>query len=129
MSESTPQFVVDPEDQPLGSKSAKGLKRGQSLLWPVLVVLLTLIFQTTRDIVTLEKRKESIVQKNTQAAELLKRYGKQTKFVDSLKADLQKLSPTDPIAAKIISDFFPKPIVAEPVKKEPGSAPKAPTNF
>ncbi|MDD5262588.1 MAG: hypothetical protein PHD76_12150 [Methylacidiphilales bacterium] len=129
MNESTPQFIVDPEDQPSGSKSAKGLKRGQSLLWPVLVVLLSLIFSTARDIITLEKRKEAVAQKNTQAAELLKRYGKQTKFVDSLKADLQRIAANDAIAAKIISDFFPKPIVAEPPKKEPGSASKAPSNF
>ena len=100
------------------------LRRNITVHWPLIVILLTLNFSVARDIITLEKRRDVLEKKNAQAAELLKRYGKQTKFVDGLKVDLQKIAPADAVAAKILTDFFPKPITPEPQKPDTGKEKK-----
>ena len=108
-----------------GSSSTKSsLRRNLTIHWPLSLLLLILIFGATRDIISLGKRVDSVERKNAQATEMLKRYGKQTKFVDGLKADLQKIAPTDPVAAKILTDFFPKPITPEVEKGKQGEKPK-----
>jgi hypothetical protein len=76
---------------------------------PLLIILLTLIFSTVRDIIALNRRMAMIDQENAPALEMLKNSGKQTEFVESLRSGLVKLSPTDPVAAKIVEDMFPTP--------------------
>jgi len=81
---------------------------------PILIVLLTLIFSTLRDIVALNRRMAMINQENAPALEKLKDSGKQTEFVESLRASLQKLAPDDPVAAKIVKDMFSTPLPQKP---------------
>jgi hypothetical protein len=76
---------------------------------PILIILVTLIFSTVRDITALNRRMAIINQENAPALEILKNSGKQTEFVESLHSGLQKLAPTDPVAAKIVEDMFPTP--------------------
>jgi len=99
-----------------------------SAFWPLLILLLTLIFGTARDVIALNKRMVNINVENAPALALLKNSNKQTAFIESLRVDLQKLSPTDPVAAQISAEYFPPPPAPAPVLKTPGQdgAPKAP---
>lgn len=86
------------------------------VFWPILIVLLTLNFTTVRDIMALNKRIVTIKLETALSLEQIKKSGKQMEFFESLRADLLKLAPNDPVAAKIISDYFP----TRPAQK-PGS--------
>ncbi len=96
------------------------------VFWPILIVLLTLIFSTTRDIITLNKRMVEINLEDAPALETLKKSGKQTDYIKALQADLLKLSASDPVAAQISSEFFP--LAPAPAQKQasPDGAAKAP---
>lgn len=94
-----------------------------SVFWPLLIVLLTMIFGTTRDMMALNQRMSAINEENAPALELLKKAKKQSDFVDSIHVGLQKLAPTDPIAAQICTDFFP----AQPDQKSGGQDNEAKT--
>jgi hypothetical protein len=83
--------------------------RRYSTFWPFFIVLLTLIFSTTRDGLTLYKRTLVIRNQNAQQEEPLKKAGEQAQLFDSLKLDLEKLAPDDRVAARIVHDFFPPP--------------------
>lgn len=76
---------------------------------PILIILATLIFSTVRDIIALNHRMTTIYQEDAPAEESLKNSGKETEFVESLRTGLQKLAPTDPVAARIVKDMFPAP--------------------
>jgi hypothetical protein len=108
------------------SSSGRTTTRYSTVL-PFLIVLVTLILSTGKDIVILYKRKILLVEQNARAAEPLKKAGKQAEFIDSLKADLIKLSPADPVAARIVTEFFTPPSApkqmdqaAQPPLKTPG---------
>lgn len=77
-----------------------------SAFWPVFIVLLTLIFSTGRDMVTLNKRMAAVNDDIAPAQEVLKQAKKQADYVDSLHVSLQKLAATDPIAAQILAEYF-----------------------
>jgi hypothetical protein len=85
---------------------------------PILIILLTLIFSTVRDIVTLNRHMTMINQENAPALDMLKNSGKQTEFVESIRTGLQKLEDTDPIAAHILKDMFPTPPPEKPAGDE-----------
>ena len=84
-------------------------KRPVSLFWTVLIILATLIFSTTRDLVILQKRRDIISNSSEQIAELLKKNSKQSELIEGLKTDLKKISGSDPVAARILTDFFSPP--------------------
>lgn len=85
-----------------------------SVFWPFLIVLLTMIFSTTRDIMALNKRMEAINNDNAPALQLLEKSTKQTEFIESLRTGLEKISPSDPVAAQISAEFFPPPPAPKP---------------
>jgi hypothetical protein len=80
--------------------------RTYTAFWPGLILLLTLIVTTTREIIALHQHMDDIQQENAPALEALKKAGEQAAFVDGLHNDLQKLAVTDPVAAQIFKDFF-----------------------
>jgi hypothetical protein len=84
-------------------------ERQYPLAIPLGIVLLTLIFSTVRDISGFNRRIGDIDRHDAPILEKLKRVPKQAEFVDSLKASLLKLSETDPVAAKIVREYFPQP--------------------
>ena len=74
---------------------------------PVAIVILTLIFSTLNDIVTLNKKMAMINTENAPALAVLKKVGKQQEFLDSLRKDVSTLAVQDPVAARIAKDFCP----------------------
>ena len=103
----SPPASADAVGKIVGSTTKAELRFPVSV--PILIILVTLIFSTLRDIVALNRRMAMINQENAPALEMLKNSGKQTEFVESLRSGLVKLSPTDPVAAKIVEDMFPTP--------------------
>ena len=95
-------------DTPAGKP---GLDSSYTLLLPFLIVLLTLIFSTCKDLLIVYRHKISLVVENANAARPLNEAAKQAVFIDSLHTDLAKLAVTDPVAARIIADFFSQPSV------------------
>jgi len=77
------------------------------LFIPVFIILLTLIFTTVRDIAALNKRMSAINEDEAPALEMLKNEPRQTDLVQGLRSGLQKLSPSDPVAARLLTEFFP----------------------
>ena len=73
---------------------------------PLVIVLLTLNFTTLRDIVILNRRMMAINQDNAPNLDLLSKAGKQSEFLNSMRASLDKLSVTDPVAARINAEMF-----------------------
>jgi hypothetical protein len=83
-----------------------GPETSYATLLPLLILLLTLVLSTSRDISILYQRKISLVIENAQAAKPLDDAARQAVFIDSLHTDLAKLAQTDPVAAQIMADFF-----------------------
>jgi hypothetical protein len=108
----SPPPSADAMGQIVGSTTKAELRL--PIFVPLLIILLTLIFSTVRDIIALNRRMAMIDQENAPALEMLKNSGKQTEFVESLRSGLVKLSPTDPVAAKIVEDMFPTPAPEKP---------------
>ena len=80
-----------------------------TLFVPVAIILLTLIFSTVRDIVALNKRMSAIKEEDTPALAMLKNAPKEADLAESLHAGLQKLAPTDPVAVRVLTEYFPPP--------------------
>lgn len=76
---------------------------------PLVIILLTLIYSTGRDISGFNRRIHDMKEAEAPSLELLKKVPKQSEFVESLHKGLQKLAPTDPVAAKFLHDFYPPP--------------------
>jgi hypothetical protein len=104
-------FSPTPNPNALGTVPAQPRQAFQYPIFvPFTIVLLTLIFSTVRDIAALNKRMAVMNTENAPQLEMLKQSGKQTAFIESLRDGVIKLAPTDPIAAEIARDFFPKPV-------------------
>ena len=93
---------------------------------PLLIIVLTLIGSTVRDITTMNRRMEIIGQQDAPAREMLKKSTKQSDFISSLRTGVLNLAPSDPVAAEIASDFFPP--VSAPKPDSPDDASKTPAN-
>jgi hypothetical protein len=112
----SPPRSADAVGQIMGSTTKAELRL--PVFVPILIILATLIFSTIRDIIALDRRMTTIYQEDAPAQEILKNSGKQTEFVESLRSGLQKIAPTDPVAARIVKDMFPEP---PPQKTDDGS--------
>jgi len=102
-------FTFKKEIQAATQTPADRAKRRFSTFWPFVIVLMTLIFSTVRDGVTLYKRTLALRRESAQQEGALKKAGTQALLLDTLKGDLETLAISDPIAAKIDQDFFPPP--------------------
>ena len=74
---------------------------------PLLAVLIILILSSAKDTLTLIRHKNALREQNMRAKAPLLYAGKQAIYVGSIRDDLVKLAPTDPAAARILTDFFP----------------------
>ena len=92
---------------------------------PFLIVLLTLIFSTSKDIYFLHKHKNALIVQNAKAAEPLLNAGKEAEFVEKLHTDLNQLAPTDPTAAKILADFFASPTAQKEEATDEAASPSS----
>jgi hypothetical protein len=106
--------ITPVEFSPSQSKDAMGVvppaprQPYQFPLWvPVLIVLLTLIGATLRDMIALNRRMSEIQHDNAPVRDVLARSVKQSDFANALKDGIEKLSATDPVAAQIRREFFP----------------------
>jgi hypothetical protein len=70
-------------------------------------VVSTLIISAARETATLHNQKTSVDMQSQQVTEALVKSSKQVEAIQNLQSDLQKLSVSDPIAAKIVADYFP----------------------
>jgi hypothetical protein len=88
---------------------------------PVAIMLLTLIYSTVRDISGFNRRMAEIADQEQPAEAILKKTRRQAEFVDGLRVSLQKLAPTDPVAARIMQEYFPPQSPAN--QPDPASTP------
>lgn len=95
---------------------------------PFVIVLITLILTTAKDIYIIHQRKDSAISENARMAESLTKVGAQAKYIESLRADLVTLAEKDPRAARIVADFFtpPKPPAAPSPTSTPTAKPATP---
>jgi len=101
------EFDFTREIQAASQTPAERAKKRFSTFWPFVIVLMTLIFSTVRDGVTLYKRTLSLRRESAQQEEPLKKAGQQALLLETLKNDLETLAISDPVAARIEQDFFP----------------------
>jgi hypothetical protein len=78
-----------------------------SSFWPILILLVVLIYSSVRDVITLNRHIVEINVDEASAMEMLKGQNRQTDFVEAMRANLQALSATDPAAAQICSEYYP----------------------
>lgn len=100
----------------LGGQPVRQRSPVYSTFLPFLIVLLTLIFGSLKEVVTLLKCKASVRHEEVQSTTYLDEARKQAVFMDSLRQDLRQLSSTDTVAAQVLSDFSPP---AAPKNGEP----------
>jgi len=104
------EFSPPPSDDAVGTILPAPRKEAEFPVFvPLVIILLTLIFSTVRDIVALNRRLTIMNFENAPALEYLKKGTKQLEFRDALKDGLTKLAPTDPVAARILQDFYAPP--------------------
>ena len=89
---------------------------------PIFIILLVLNGSTVRDIVALNTRMKAIAQDNVPALEMLKTAAPQFAFRDNLRTGIERLALTNPNAAKIARDYFPKTNVPAPGNSTPAPA-------
>jgi len=109
-------FESDRAAQPSGRRSAK---KSHTLLLPFLIVVTTLIISSARESVSLHNQKINIDTQYQQSIQKLGNSAKQVEAMQNLQKDLEKLSATDPIAAKIVADYFPAPASVSPAPTNP----------
>jgi hypothetical protein len=85
---------------------------------PLFIVLLTLNLSTAKDVLILYRHKIVLVVDNARAAKPLEEAASRAVFIDSLHADLAKLAVSDPVAAKVIADFFRPAPVSKDVQRD-----------
>jgi hypothetical protein len=96
-----------PPPGPVAPGAAPELSASYTTFLPLLAVLIILILSSAKDTLTLLRHKNALREQNIQARAPLLYAGKQAIYVGSIRDDLVKLAPTDPAAAKILTDFFP----------------------
>ncbi len=79
-----------------------------TLVLPFVMVLITQIVLTSRDLVVFHARKQRAIEQNAQASAILKQSALQVQALEKLQVDLIKASESDPIIKKITDDYFPK---------------------
>jgi hypothetical protein len=85
---------------------------------PLLIVVVTLIGATFRDIATIQAQKAVLIQENARLAAQLDAVGKQAEFVSKLKKDFEPITQTDPAVARIFTELFPPPEQAAAKKED-----------
>jgi hypothetical protein len=78
-----------------------------SIYWLFCLTLIILIYSTARDTLSLSQRTNQILGANSRGSEVLRRSGEKVAFIQSMHRDLEQIAPSDPVAAQIVSDFFP----------------------
>ncbi len=91
---------------------------------PIFIILLVLNGSTLRDIIALNSRMKAIAQDNQPALEMLKNSAPQFAFRDNLRTGIERLAITDPVAAKIARDYFPKTNVPPPANPNATTTPE-----
>ena len=81
--------------------------KSYSLFLPFLIVMVVLILTGARETASLHKQKMAFLTQNQQSVEALDRSAKQIEALQKLKDDLHTLAGTDPVAAKIMAEYFP----------------------
>jgi hypothetical protein len=91
------------------TKSASNKIQGKapSLSIPFLIVVVALILSTARETASIHKQKMAFLMQNQKSAEALDISVKQTQALHKLQGDLQTLAASDPVAAKIVAEYFP----------------------
>ena len=88
--------------------SIEKLAGGMSALyWAVVFILIGLIYMTSSHIKAIWERRLVLVEKNRVETEWLQKAGVQARLAEKLKESLRKQALTDPVAARILADFYP----------------------
>ena len=77
--------------------------------WPLLIIFASFIFLLLYEVTFLNTKRLILLQQRSQLFDPTARAKEQGEFIRKMGNELQALAPTDPLAAGIVKDFFPKP--------------------